>query len=150
MFGIATQTSWKMSSINILWTVQENFPCFSLRVGLQNTYTEEFFQRRHLKIVCRVHMSHVAFHPRPPFRKKKEKSKIYLIIVHLFQSLYHSDVFLNIGLFWRKRNTRHSGSRLSLGAVNAQVEISPAENNASAQERQSLNDFSPVQIDACV
>lgn len=101
-------------------------------------------------------MSHVAFHPRPlPFEKKKkekkeEKSKIYLIIVHLFQSLYHSDVFLNIGLFWQKRNTRQSGSHLSLGAANAQVEISPAENNASAQEQQSLNDFSPVQVDACV
>lgn len=97
-------------------------------------------------------MSHVAFHPRPlPFEKKKEeKSKIYLIIVHLFQSLYHSDVFLNIGLFWQKRNTRQSGSHLSLGTANAQVEISPAENNASAQEQQSLNDFSPVQVDACV
>lgn len=101
-------------------------------------------------VVCTCHMLLFTHAPSLLKKKKEEKSKIYLIIVHLFQSLYHSDVFLNIGLFWQKRNTRQSGSHLSLGAANAQAEISPAENNASAQEQQSLNDFSPVQVDACV
>lgn len=54
-------------------------------------------------VVCTCHM--LLFTHAPSLQKKKEKSKIYLIIEHLFQSLYHSDVFLNIGLFWRKEHT---------------------------------------------
>lgn len=137
MFWIATRTSWKMSSINILWTLRQNFSCFTQSVC--GIHVEEFIQKRHLMIVCCAYMSHVAFTHTLPFQNSTWSESICFRACHF-------DVFLNTGLFWKRktRKAKHKTKQqlFEFRCHECTSRISPVEHNASVAQRRSLNDFS--------